>query len=167
MRIRSFIYTKSNKNHSDRDIISAAWDNVAREVEASDGNILHECVANCWLGAQQNGMLSVHGFFFSSTSTTISTFVTSCTPFWLNSKNMCRQPLWPGPLCMLSRTWTAVHGCAAYGWVQVHYACSHTEMEDYLFSTLNLSDTYTITLMFACQFTLSWGDLVWLKDIQI
>ena len=47
MRIRSFIYTKSNKNHSDRDIISAAWDNVAREVEASDGNNLHECVANC------------------------------------------------------------------------------------------------------------------------
>ena len=44
-------------------IISAAWDNVAREVEASDGNNLHECVANCWLGAQQNGMLSIQCFF--------------------------------------------------------------------------------------------------------
>ena len=64
LRIRSFIYTNSNKNHSHRDIISATWDNVAIEVEASDGNNLHECVANCWLGAQQNGMLSIQCFFF-------------------------------------------------------------------------------------------------------
>ena len=32
VRSRSFIYTKSDKNHSNRDIISAAWDNIAREV---------------------------------------------------------------------------------------------------------------------------------------
>ena len=47
VRARSFIYTKSDKNHSNRDMISAAWENIAREV-GGDGNLFFSTnVASC------------------------------------------------------------------------------------------------------------------------